>query len=225
MAADKTGKTDRSDKSDKSDKSGKSDKSDKSDKSGKSGKSEKSDGKNPEPIQLDHGFRERLGQVLEGDGVNYCYQCGACVGDCPTARFTGEFNPRNIMLQVLYGMEEELLGEKSPIWMCSNCFTCFDRCPQDVKPIEVIIALKNLMGEQGAAPAGVAEAAARILASGRSAIVTTATVRRREELGLPPLPELETADLRAVVGDGSKGGDARDGNNAGDGHNAKPDKK
>jgi heterodisulfide reductase subunit C len=169
------------------------------------------DGERPEPIRLDHSFRERLGKVLEGDGVSYCYQCGACVGDCPTARFTDEFNPRNIMLQVLYGMEEELLGENSPIWMCSNCFTCFDRCPQDVKPIEVIIALKNLMGEREAAPAGVAEAAARILASGRSAMVTTATVRRRKELGLPPLPELDTAELRAIVGDGETADTAGDG--------------
>jgi heterodisulfide reductase subunit C len=156
----------------------------------------------PKPIRLDHSFRERLGRVLEGDGVSYCYQCGACVGDCPSARFSEDFNPRNIMLSVLYGMEEELLGDESPIWMCSNCFTCFDRCPQDVKPIEVIIALKNLMGERGKAPPGVGEAAARILTTGRSAIVTTATIRRREELGLPPLQELDAAELRAIVGAG-----------------------
>jgi heterodisulfide reductase subunit C len=156
--------------------------------------------KDREPIQVDHSFRERLGMVLEGDGVNYCYQCGACVGDCPTARFSEKFNPRNIMLAVLYGMEDELLGDDSPIWMCSNCFTCFDRCPQDVKPIEVIIALKNLMGEQGHAPKGVAETATRILTTGRSAMVTAATHRRREELGLPPLPELDTDPLRTLVG-------------------------
>ena len=113
------------------------------------------------PIELDGAFRERLGQVLEGDGVSYCYQCGACVGDCPTARFSEDFNPRTIMMQVLYGMEEELIGGGSVIWQCSNCFTCFDRCPQDVKPIEVIIALKNLMTERGLAPAGVVESAER----------------------------------------------------------------
>ena len=60
-----------------------------------------------------------------------------------------------IMLAVLYGMEEEVVGPGSPVWQCSNCFTCFDRCPQDVKPIEVILALKNLMGEKGLVPKGV----------------------------------------------------------------------
>jgi heterodisulfide reductase subunit C len=47
-----------------------------------------------EPLPIDHSFKDELGLVLEGDGVNYCYQCGACVGDCPTARFTDRFNPR-----------------------------------------------------------------------------------------------------------------------------------
>jgi heterodisulfide reductase subunit C len=158
--------------------------------------------KNDEPVRIDHGFRERLGLVFESDGVSYCYQCGACVGDCPSARFSADFNPRRIMLAVLYGLEDEVLGENSPVWQCSNCFTCYDRCPQEVKPIEVIIALKNLMGEQGTEPAGVASTADRILTTGRSAIVTAATHRRREELGLPPLPELDTGPLRTLCGDG-----------------------
>ena len=82
-----------------------------------------------ERVRIDHGFREQLGLVLEGDGVNYCYQCGACVGDCPSARFSEDFNPRRIMLAVLYGMQDEVIGPRSPVWQCSNCFTCFDRCP------------------------------------------------------------------------------------------------
>jgi heterodisulfide reductase subunit C len=161
------------------------------------------------PVPIDHSFREKLGLVLEGDGVNYCYQCGACVGDCPTARFSEDFNPRNIMLQVLYGIAEDLIGPDSVIWQCSNCFTCFDRCPQDVKPIEVIIAIKNLMAKEGIIPKGVEPAAEGILKTGRSALVTPRTVRRREELGLPPLGDISVADLRAIVSkDG--GGDWED---------------
>ena len=149
--------------------------------------------------RIDHGFREELGLVLEGDGVNYCYQCGACVGDCPTARFSEDFNPRRIMLAVLYGLQEEVAGPDSPVWQCSNCFTCFDRCPQDVKPIEVIIALKNLMGERGIVPKGVDRLVDGLLETGRSAKVTSATHRRRGGLGLPPLPEVDVAPLRALL--------------------------
>jgi len=160
--------------------------------------------KQDEPIKIDHAFREQLGLVLEGDGVNYCYQCGACVGDCPTARFSEDFNPRNIMLQVLYGMKNELVREGSPVWMCSNCFTCFDRCPQDVKPIEVIVALKNLMAEEGIVPKGVDRLVEGIYKMGRSAIVTSATHRRREELGLPPLPELDLEPIQTLLDFGSE---------------------
>jgi heterodisulfide reductase subunit C len=159
-----------------------------------------------QPLKIDHGFRDKLGLVLEGDGVAYCYQCGACVGDCPTARFSEAFNPRTIMLQVLYGMEEELTGPDSPIWLCSNCFTCFDRCPQDVKPIEVIIALKNLLAEQGLSPERAEQAAAGLLKTGRSALVTAATHRRRSELGLPELGEIDPAELVSLMGDRSDGG-------------------
>jgi heterodisulfide reductase subunit C len=152
-----------------------------------------------EPVKIDHGFREELGLVLEGDGVNYCYQCGACVGDCPSARFSEDFNPRQIMQFVLYGMQDEVVGGTSPVWQCSNCFTCFDRCPQDVKPIEVIIALKNLMRERGIVPKGVDRLVEGLLKTGRSAMVTSATHRRREELGLPPLPELDLDPLLKLL--------------------------
>jgi heterodisulfide reductase subunit C len=150
-------------------------------------------------VKVDHEFREKLGRVLEGDGVNYCYQCGACVGDCPSARFSADFNPRRIMQAVLYGMEEEVVGSTSPVWQCSNCFTCFDRCPQDVKPIEVIIALKNLMGERGIVPQGVDRLVDGLKNTGRSALVTSATVRRRRELGLPPLSELDLEPIRRLL--------------------------
>ena len=157
------------------------------------------------PLKIDHEFREQLGLVLEGDGVNYCYQCGACVGDCPSARFSEDFNPRRIMLAVLYGMKDEIVGSTSPVWQCSNCFTCFDRCPQDVKPIEVIIALKNLMGEKGIIPKGVDRLVDGLLQTGRSAMVTSATHRRRQELGLPPLPELDVDQLTVLLAGEEKG--------------------
>jgi heterodisulfide reductase subunit C len=103
------------------------------------------------------------------------------------------------MLAVLYGLREQLIGPESPIWMCSNCFTCFDRCPQDVKPIEVIVAIKNLMGRQGIVPQGVGPAVEGILKTGRSALVTKRTERRREELDLPPLREPPIEQMQALV--------------------------
>ncbi len=35
-------------------------------------------------------FREELNAIHGGEGHNYCFQCGACVGDCPAARYSSE---------------------------------------------------------------------------------------------------------------------------------------
>ena len=150
-------------------------------------------------VRVDFEFRRELAEKVEGNLASFCYQCGACVGDCPSARFSEDFNPRQIMQAVLYGLEEEVVGESSPVWQCSNCFTCFDRCPQNVKPIEVIIALKNLMRERGIVPKGVDRLVEGLRKTGRSAMVTSATHRRREELGLPPLPELDLEPLEILL--------------------------
>jgi heterodisulfide reductase subunit C len=164
------------------------------------------------PIKLDHRFRDELGLVLEGDGVNYCYQCGACVGDCPTARFDESFNPRNIMLAVLYGMKDEVATSTSPIWRCSNCFTCFDRCPQDVKPVEVICALKNLMAREGVVPDGVEQMAHGVIKTGRSVLITKLSERRRAELGLPDLQDVPVDEIKSLLEDSEAMGNDGKGN-------------
>jgi heterodisulfide reductase subunit B len=152
------------------------------------------------PARVDYEFRERLAKVIDGNRVATCYQCGACVGDCPSVRYDESFNPREIMLQALYGLEDELLGEDSPIWNCSNCYTCTERCPQDVKPVEVIIALKNMLCEAGRAPEGVEDLMETITTAGRTTLVTSATERRRDALGLPPLMDPPVEEIHVLAG-------------------------
>ncbi len=135
--------------------------------------------------KINYEFRDRLNKVIGGFSHNYCYQCGACVGDCPTHRFMPEFSPRTIILQALYGMEEELTGVDSLIWNCTNCYNCQERCPQDVNPIEVIIALKNISREKGTHLKGVDHIIGRVSQTGVTVISTDLIKRRRAELGLP----------------------------------------
>ena len=69
-------------------------------------------------ITVDFNKRRRLEQILGAEQLSYCYQCGACVGDCPSARFYESFNPREIMLRSLIGDIDELIQEDSIIWKC-----------------------------------------------------------------------------------------------------------
>lgn len=149
--------------------------------------------------KLNFEFRERLNKIVGGNHHNYCYQCGACVAVCPAARFSDDFNPRNIMLQTLLGNEEELIGADSIIWKCTNCYSCYERCPQDVRPVEVIIALKNICAEDGVLPPNVDKYSETIVKTGRSVVITSTVHRRRKELGLPELKDLPVDELQKII--------------------------
>ncbi len=152
-------------------------------------------------VEINFEFREKLGEVLGGNHHNYCYQCGACVAQCPAARYTERFNPRSIMLDALLGREDVLLGPDSPIWLCTNCYSCYERCPQDVRPIEVIVALKNMANERGAAPEQVSSLTANITKTGRAGVVTPAVQRIRESLGLPKLTDVPVDEMLKILED------------------------
>ncbi|MBD3235910.1 MAG: 4Fe-4S dicluster domain-containing protein [Candidatus Eisenbacteria bacterium] len=151
------------------------------------------------PLQIDFAKRRRLLESLGGNRASYCYQCGACVGDCPSARFYPEFNPREIMLTALLGDLDSLLAEDGIIWKCSNCYNCYERCPQDVRPVEVIVALKNLASRDGAAPESVRGTYEMIRRTGRSAPVLDSLNKRRERMGLPPLNAIDLEELDRLL--------------------------
>ncbi len=150
-------------------------------------------------IVVNYRFRDKLNKVSGGKHHNYCYQCSACVAICPAARFAKEFNPRKILLKALLGMEEELLGKDSPIWLCTNCYSCYERCPQDVRPIEVIVALKNMAVEKQTAPANLTKLSENIAKTGMSVIFSSAVNRKREQLGLPELRTIPIDELKEIL--------------------------
>jgi heterodisulfide reductase subunit C len=152
-----------------------------------------------EKITVNFRFREKLNKIQGGKHHNYCYQCSACVAVCPAARFTEKFNPRIILLKALLGMEQELIGENSPIWLCTNCYSCYERCPQDVRPIEVIISLKNMAVEKGTAPVSLDKLSENIIKTGMSIKVTSAVHRMRQELGLPALKKIPIEEMKVIL--------------------------
>jgi heterodisulfide reductase subunit C len=154
-----------------------------------------------ERVVIDFGFRRELDKIVGGDHHNYCYQCGACVAQCPAAQYTDVFNPRQILLDTLLGRADVLLAPDSPIWLCTNCYSCYERCPQDVRPIEVIIALKNLAGLRRTAPAEVATMTENITKTGVSGMITPAVQRIREGLGLKPLGDYPVDEMLKLLED------------------------
>lgn len=159
-------------------------------------------------VVVDFKFRRELAQKIEGNRAAYCYQCGACVGDCPAAAYDETFNPREIMLKVLYGLGDELLGEKSVLWTCTNCYSCHERCPQEVKPVEVIISLKNMLADRGGAPDPVAKVIKTFEETGRTTPLSPAVDKQRAKFGLPKLEPVPMDEIQKLIEPADqKGGD------------------
>jgi len=151
------------------------------------------------PIKsINYKFKQKLNSTLGGEAHSFCYQCGACVGDCPAAMYSSDFNPREILLQALLGDEEALTGEDSPIWNCTNCYTCYERCPQAVRPVEVIIALKNICFQKMTAAPEVGQIVQSVQSSGRTVKITSLSDRRRKELGLDEIKAVPMDELKKL---------------------------
>ena len=150
-------------------------------------------------VRVNFDFRRELAEKVEGNLAGFCYQCGACVGDCPATMYSDRFNPREIMLKVLYGLGEELLVKDSVLWECTNCYNCHERCPQEVKPVEVIISLKNMLADAGIYPDPVAKIIKTFEETGRTTPVNPAVERQRERFGLPPLSDIPMDEIQKLI--------------------------
>jgi len=148
-----------------------------------------------ETFTVNFAFRDELNGVAEGFRHNYCYQCGACVADCPANNYSATFNPRLILLKALLGFADELISPNSEIWNCTNCYTCSERCPQDVRPVDVIIALKNICTREGKSPEVVPRIAQSVHDTGMTTKVTSLAHKRREEYGLSKIREYPVDEL------------------------------
>lgn len=165
------------------------------------------------PVRVDFAFRRELAGKVEGNLASFCYQCGACAGDCPAMTYGTGFNPREIMLKVLYGLAGEILVEDSIVWHCTNCYSCHERCPQEVKPVEVIISIKNMLADRGILPAAVMKVIGTFEETGRTVPFSPAIDKTRAKFGLAPLRPVPMEEIRELIradaappGPGSPGG-------------------
>ena len=71
-----------------------------------------------------------------------CYQCGTCTASCPSAP-RSSYRIRKFVRRVVLGLETEALTDPD-LWLCTTCYSCTDRCPRDIAPTDVIMAMRNL---------------------------------------------------------------------------------
>lgn len=137
------------------------------------------------PVELRELIREK---------VIYCFQCGSCVGSCPTSRAIQEYNPRRMMEELILGRWREVLPGRM-IWLCALCHTCYEVCPQGVGISHIIVELRNIASRMGLAPPEYLNNARQVATTGWISPLTGAVQRIRRELGLP---EISTAGVEEV---------------------------
>jgi heterodisulfide reductase subunit C len=99
----------------------------------------------------------QAGQQVDRDfWASFCQDCGACVADCPAAKFGLNFDPRVIVLKLRYGLADKLLTEHSVLWQCFQCARCGKTCALPVKPVELIGRLRRVLMDLYGEPSGAA---------------------------------------------------------------------
>jgi heterodisulfide reductase subunit C len=153
--------------------------------------------------RLDTGFRHEITAEPGGERFMRCFSCGTCVASCPVAGTTAgrawaeEYNPRRIIRMALLGMREQVLTSKF-VWLCATCYTCYERCPQDVHIPEVMNAIRNVAVREGHVPAGFRSQAELLRDHGRLYEITDFENERRAEQGLPAIRE-RAGDVRQIL--------------------------
>lgn len=93
-----------------------------------------------------------------------CIQCGKCTGGCPVS-ITTALNVRALVYGALIGDIDGPV-HREELWDCTTCFTCVERCPKDVRPAELIIALRSQLVESGKIPGTIGDALMGIFRQG-----------------------------------------------------------
>ena len=81
-------------------------------------------------------------EKISGIEAHLSFQCGTCTGSCPSAS-RSTYRIRTFMRRVNLGMKDVCLNDPD-LWMCTTCYTCADRCPRDLIPTDVIMAMRNI---------------------------------------------------------------------------------
>lgn len=101
--------------------------------------------------KLDKDFKYDIASRPGAGFFKRCFSCGTCTASCPVSEIDERFNPRLFIRQALMGQRETLLSSEL-LWYCTQCYTCFARCPQDVRFTDVMAVLRDMAVEQGFAP-------------------------------------------------------------------------
>lgn len=121
-----------------------------------------------------------------GKEILVCVQCGKCASVCPLSLTGLPFFIKKMIEAVTCGMREILIDDTS-MWACQSCNRCVEICPQDVKPYEVLLALRRVALRELSLPGPTIEGL-RMLYTHGHAVFPKGYEKNRTKVGLPEKP-------------------------------------
>jgi len=96
------------------------------------------------------GFVDQITSLPGTEALRDCIQCGTCSGTCPVAIYM-DYTPRRLIAMAREGLKKDVLSSFT-VWLCSSCYACTVRCPQQIKITDIMYAFKRLALQEGFYP-------------------------------------------------------------------------
>lgn len=135
-------------------------------------------------------INERLMKLQDAASL-FCFQCAKCTSGCEAHKLL-ELEPHRVVGLLQRGLIDELVNSDI-IWTCLSCLKCKERCPNNVSPVDILFAVKNMAVANGReVPGKYTEMLQSLLNIGliqdtQEIAARDGTLKKREELALPPL--------------------------------------
>ena len=143
---------------------------------------------------IDPTFKDTI-MANGSETLSVCYQCGTCSGACPAGRRT-PYMIRRLVRKALMGYKDVIADDA--IWMCTTCYECQERCPRDVKIVEIVKAIRNVAAHEGYMATAHKKTGSFVAKTGHAVPINDKTNALRKEIGLSELPATTHSDAAAL---------------------------
>ena len=134
---------------------------------------------------VDPTFKDEI-MANGSESLAICYQCGTCSGACPSGRRT-PYMIRRLVRKALAGLKDQVISDDA-IWMCTTCYECQERCPRDIKIVEIVKAIRNVAAHEGYMALSHKKTGSFVAKTGHAVPINYKVKTLRKEIGLDEIP-------------------------------------
>ena len=94
---------------------------------------------------------------------------------------------RRLVRKALAGLKDQVISDDA-IWMCTTCYECQERCPRDIKIVEIVKAIRNVAAHEGYMALSHKKTGSFVAKTGHAVPINDKVKTLRKEIGLDEVP-------------------------------------